>query len=503
MIRFVLTFWLLLASVCGYTQELVNFYAEPDGPEAVTLHTTVFYHSVTTFEDSQISIEGNQITLSLCYQNTVLQVQTFDQQSFSVNLPAGFSEYSFVAKLYGDVDGPPCTLSNQVDDQGFAIQLPYNPTATTYVPDDVFEDYLEDIGAGDDVPENDLVFTHRINQMTYLFLNNQFILLSGDINSMQGLEAFGQLRALWCSNNEITQIDLSQNPLLEELGCWGNPIASLDLTNNSLLWFLMCHGISITSLDLSNNTELEWLDASYNALNQVDLSANVELRYLRLSDCGLNELEISQNSMLEHIDVTNNNLTTVDFSNNSLLELISAGQNSLIELDVSNLSDLIGLGASNNDFTTLDLSGNPNIEFLNLVQSNLITLNLKNGQNELITHMVTQASWDLLCIDVDDPIAAPYPGWNVDSHTGFSADCSLGLTVLEKEAIWLHPNPVQTVAYLQSPYAVETIKLYAIGGNLVREFYSTRLEMDNLKAGIYFAKVHTTEGTATVKVVKQ
>lgn len=503
MIRFVLIFWLLLTSVCGYSQELANFYIEPNTAESVVLHTRVFRHSFSVLGGAQIDYESNLIEVSLCYQNTFGQVYTFDPQEFVLDLPPGYSEYTVNVKVYGDEDGPPCTTSNQTASRSYTFEWPYNPTQTTTIPDDVFEDYLENLGAGDDIPNNDLVYTHRIHHMSHLFLNNQVVGISGIVESMEGLTEFPYLKVLRCSSNEITELDVSQNPLLEELRCSGNPIESLDLTNNPLLWFLMTNNTSITSLDLSNNTQLEWLDASNNALSQIDLSANVALWFLRLSDCGLNELDISQNTMLVSIAIGYNNLAGLDFTNNNQLEEISVLQNSLIELDVSNLPNLKGFSGSNNHFTSLDFSANPQLEVLGLFQNDLSSLNLKNGQTTGITNLVTIQNANLACIEVDDPSEAPFEGWTVDSHTGFSSDCSLGLTVLEKEAIWLHPNPVQSVAYLQSPYPVRAIKLYGIGGNLVREFYSTRLALDILEAGIYFAKVQTSEGTATVKVVKQ
>lgn len=503
MIRIVVTFWLLLVSFCGSSQDLANFYIEPNTSESVVLHTRVFRPSFSGFDGAQIDYESNLIEVSLCYQNTVGQVYTFDPQEFVLDLAPGYSEYTVNVKVYGDEDGPPCTTSNQTASRSLTFEMPYNPTQTTAIPDDVFEDYLENLGAGDDIPNNDLVYTHRIHHMSHLFLNNQVVGISGVVESMEGLTEFPLLKDLRCSNNEITELDVSQNPLLEELYCSWNPITSLDLANNPLIWFLMCNNTSITSLDLSNNTQLEWLDASNNVLSQIDLSANVALWFLRLSDCGLNELDISQNLMLELLEVGYNNLITVDLSNNEQLEQISVLHNSLIELDVSNLSELRALGASYNNFTTLDLSGNSQLEFLDLFQNDLSSLNLKNGQNEEITYLWTQNNPNLDCIEVDDPSEAPYEGWLVDSHTGFSGDCSLGVTDFNQNRVQVIPNPVQEQARILTNLSVEKVVVYSISGQKILLSNSDELDFRGLPAGIYFVQIEVGYGQTLVKVVKE
>ena len=45
----------------------------------------------------------------------------------------------------------------------------------TYVPDDLFEIYLETNGMGDGIPLNDSVITSNINTIGSLSINNRFI----------------------------------------------------------------------------------------------------------------------------------------------------------------------------------------------------------------------------------------------------------------------------------------------------------------------------------------
>jgi predicted GH43/DUF377 family glycosyl hydrolase len=69
------------------------------------------------------------------------------------------------------------------------------------------------------------------------------------ISDMTGIEAFVNLDTLYCHGNELTVLDLSNNPALTYLACDGNPLTSLDVSG--------CN--ALTRLDVSDNTDLEEL----------------------------------------------------------------------------------------------------------------------------------------------------------------------------------------------------------------------------------------------------
>ena len=53
-----------------------------------------------------------------------------------------------------------------------------------------------------------------------------------NIYSLVGIEHFAKLMYLNCCRNNITELDISSNPLLADLGCAGNKLKTLDLSNN-------------------------------------------------------------------------------------------------------------------------------------------------------------------------------------------------------------------------------------------------------------------------------
>ena len=85
------------------------------------------------------------------------------------------------------------------------------------------------------------------------------------------------LTQLWCYNNNLSELDLSGNVALTDLSCGSNNLSELDLSNNVALTFLNCCSNNLSDLDLSNNTALTSLYCSNNSLSDLDLSANTAL----------------------------------------------------------------------------------------------------------------------------------------------------------------------------------------------------------------------------------
>ena len=80
----------------------------------------------------------------------------------------------------------------------------------TYVPDDVFEDYLELQGLGNGIPNDDSVLTNSINNFVGgLYLTPSSGLL-GTVTDLTGIEDFKSLLALQIEFQQISELDLTQ-----------------------------------------------------------------------------------------------------------------------------------------------------------------------------------------------------------------------------------------------------------------------------------------------------
>ena len=93
-----------------------------------------------------------------------------------------------------------------------------------------------------------------------------------DIASLKGIEYFTALKRLYCSDNQLTALDLSKNTALTHLNCSYNQLATLYLSKNTALEELSCSYNNLAELDLSKNTALICLYCSYNQLTVLDVS---------------------------------------------------------------------------------------------------------------------------------------------------------------------------------------------------------------------------------------
>jgi len=104
------------------------------------------------------------------------------------------------------------------------------------------------------------------------------------IRSVEGLEHFPNLKLLDLTRNQITEIDLSGNPLLEELYLGSNELEELDVSHNKALRHLEIFINEIESLNLEGLTQLENVYASKNDLVELNLSSNPLIDEIQLSN---------------------------------------------------------------------------------------------------------------------------------------------------------------------------------------------------------------------------
>jgi hypothetical protein len=102
----------------------------------------------------------------------------------------------------------------------------------TYVPDDNFEQEL--INLGYDSVLDDSVLTSNINTVTFLDISSELI------SNISGIEGFTALNTLWCNDNMLNSIDVSNNMYLTELRCQRMNLTNLDISNNINLSELVC-----------------------------------------------------------------------------------------------------------------------------------------------------------------------------------------------------------------------------------------------------------------------
>lgn len=112
----------------------------------------------------------------------------------------------------------------------------------------------------------------------------QTLNLSGkNIQRLNGIEAFVNLKTLYCSSNSLDSLDVSHNKFLTELNCCWNHLRSLNVTGCNLLVDLGCADNYLAKLDLTTNTSLKYLNCMKNSLIDLKIKNQTDLVELNCS----------------------------------------------------------------------------------------------------------------------------------------------------------------------------------------------------------------------------
>ena len=157
-------------------------------------------------------------------------------------------------------------MSTQAEEDAVAIDA-------TNFPDGAFRQYVAD--------NFDKDKDGALNQTERNAVKEIRIIGSG-CTSLQGLKYFSKLTDLFCSDNNLTELDVSENPELVRLICYNNSLTSLNLNKNTKLGSLNCNNNKLTVLDLRENKSLWWLRCNNNCLTSLDLRNNPKIRDLQV-----------------------------------------------------------------------------------------------------------------------------------------------------------------------------------------------------------------------------
>jgi len=300
-----------------------------------------------------------------------------------------------------------------------------------------------------------------------------------EINSLEGIQSFTSLNQLDCSDNNLVELDFSQNTNLSILYCDYNDLTDINISKNLNLGFFSCSRNEISSIDISQNLNLINFNISHNNISTIDVSQHQNLSTLRCSFNNLSELDVTQNVGLKDLSCGANNLSSLDVGHNIGLLFLFCGGTLIEELDVSNNSSLYWLQTH--------------------FCENLMSLNLRNGGNSGLSLMWAHDTPNLSCILVDNKNFAdsqvcgfPTSGWCKDDNSVYSeslAGCSLGIEDYVTTQFTLYPNPTSDVLFVSSERPIKMAKVYSMHGRLLMEFASESVDVSQLEAGAYFVEV--------------
>lgn len=116
-------------------------------------------------------------------------------------------------------------------------------------PDENFRNF---VSSNYDKSGSGVLSAEKIAGITEIFCSEE------EIESLQGIEFFTALKHLECYNNNLTDLNVSNNAALERLWCQENNLTTLDVSRNTALTMLYCWENNLTSLDVSGLSLGDW-----------------------------------------------------------------------------------------------------------------------------------------------------------------------------------------------------------------------------------------------------
>ena len=163
-----------------------------------------------------------------------------------------------------------------------------------------------------------------------------------EVTSLKGIEFLTELKHLYLSESQITEIDVSKNTKLENLNLWLNKsLTKLDVSKNTNLVNLTFNGSQLTEIDVSKNTKLSSLNCYGNPLTKLDMSKNTKLVALYASETKVTKLDVSGLPDLKVLYCGDTSIKTLDLSNNTKLKELYVADTGLKSLDISMCPTLV------------------------------------------------------------------------------------------------------------------------------------------------------------------
>lgn len=190
------------------------------------------------------------------------------------------------------------------------------------------------------------------------------------------------LNSLYCDFNQLTDLDVSDCIRLAALTCNYSNLASLDVSNCLDLQLLSCDNSKISSLNLLKNTELRHLNCMYCELTDLNISGCVNLETLNCNNNKLTTLSLPRGVNMDYIYCQYNNLENLNVAECASIKYLECATNRLVTLILPQCDDLEELVCNDNELTNLEVSRFKNLRRLVCSNNNLSSLNI-SGLNRL------------------------------------------------------------------------------------------------------------------------
>lgn len=225
---------------------------------------------------------------------------------------------------------------NGVSAQADPVDSEFVEINNTNFPDQVFRKYVED---NIDTEKDDKLSQAERDAVTKINIDKK------NCTDLTGIAYFANLTTLSCQHNGLKELNLEDNESLTKLYCSDNQLTTLDVSKNAKLRILQCSNNGMEKLNLGDITQLTSLQCEYNNLTELDVSKNPYLEELECRENKLRRVVIGNKYRLTGLYLTGNQLTSLDLSGTTskILNLDDLWQRRVIDVNEDGTFDLNSL----------------------------------------------------------------------------------------------------------------------------------------------------------------
>ncbi len=186
-------------------------------------------------------------------------------------------------------------------------------------PDAAFRNYIQRFDTNND---------HYLTQKERDAATTMYLTDLG-ISDLTGIGHFQSLLTLYCSENNLASLDVSQCTRLQVLYCYSNQLMQLNISGCSDLRELVCYENKLPVLDTSGCPMLQSLSCDYNQLTSLDLGANRKIKTVSCMVNRLSGISVYGCTDLESLACDYNQLTELPLEGFQCLKYLSCSNNQL------------------------------------------------------------------------------------------------------------------------------------------------------------------------------
>lgn len=208
---------------------------------------------------------------------------------------------------------------------------------------------------------------------------------SNNINSIEGINSFTNLKKIYCSSINLSTISLNGLPNLEELYITQCNLNNYSIVNCPILISIDFNYNQFTSLDFSSLPQLNSISCKNNNLTNLVVSGLQNLTYFDCSNNQLNSLNVQGLSNINGIKCDHNQISSLNLNGLNSLQSIEGQNNLLNSITLEGCTSLVYVYLSDNLLTFIDLNQCTSLNGLHVFNNSLLTaIFIKNGRDEYV-----------------------------------------------------------------------------------------------------------------------